>query len=102
MNGTDGDGGFIRQTFLPSPAPSSINSTTAAVHLPRTRSKPLPSGSAKESQFIRYLDEQIQKITRKHTRRGMGDSEGYRSFDELAKDVETLIELVWISATREF
>ena len=111
MNSNDSQsGGFIRPSIF-SPAPSSLASSTANVHLPRTRTKPLPSGSAKESSFIRHLDERIQRIQRRYAKRGTTASSepdnpanppGYHSFAEVARDVEELVELVWISATREF
>jgi len=101
MTDSPNQGGFLPPSAIP-PTPSSLASNHAHL-LPRTRTKPLLSGSAKEAQLRQHLDEHITTIQRKHAMRGnaFADHRGrYRSFSEVAHDVEELIELVWISATR--
>jgi hypothetical protein len=97
------------QITLPlSPVASSLASASSSSVLPeRTRSRPLISGSAKESSFIRYLDEQILHVERFHAkRRAPGQTSpaseiGYTTFDEAAKDMNKIFNLVWMSSTRE-
>ncbi|KAF2666600.1 hypothetical protein BT63DRAFT_457549 [Microthyrium microscopicum] len=96
-------GGFIRDNHgILSPPPSSVSSTTNA-SLPNPRSKPLVPGSAKESSFIRYLDEQLLRIQRRHANRHGNTATktdiGYSSFKEAIADIETLVELIWVSGT---
>jgi subunit 11 of the general transcription factor TFIIH len=100
-----GRGGFLSP--LLSPAQSSIASSVAGV-LPQPRGHPLKPGSTKESTFIRYLDESILKIQRRFAKRGSDGNDGnmkleatgYKSFSEPAKDIEILIDLIWLSGTR--
>jgi hypothetical protein len=76
--------------------------------LPQPRAHPLKPGSTKESTFIRYLDDGILKIQRRFAKRGSDsdggnqgvEATGYKSFSEPAKDIETLIDLIWLSGTR--
>ena len=113
MNSTDnhsGPGGFLQST-LPSPPPSSSysQSTTTSI-LPDPRSKPLKPGSAKESSFIDHVDRKLLGISRRYEKRYNTDFEnepsadpegrGYESFGELARDMEGVIDVVWVSGTR--
>lgn len=70
----------------------------------------MKTGSSKESTFIRFVDQSLLKIQRRYAKRGEtpqeqhGDSPdaiGYRSFAEAARDVEKLVDLIWVSGTRE-
>ena len=103
-------GGFLQPT-LPSPPPSSArSSSTAASILPDPRSTPLKTGSAKESSFIDHVDRKLLGISRRYEKRYNADFEdetsedlegrGYESFGELAKDMEGVIDIVWVSGTR--
>ncbi|KIW09008.1 uncharacterized protein PV09_00905 [Verruconis gallopava] len=100
-------GGFLPDQML-SPPPSSIASgSTVAAALPHPRAHPLKPGGAKESAFIRFVDQGILKIERRYAKRGtsMADknedasSRGYENFEELVQDVEKLFELIWVSGT---
>jgi hypothetical protein len=108
MNGRSG--GFLQSGPLLSPPPSSLASS-ARVSLPHSRALPLKSGSAKESELLRYLDERILHIQRRFAKRGVRQSsaphtkedvEGYKSFAEAAKDIEELVDILWMSGTRGY
>lgn len=105
-----GPGGFIQST-LPSPPPSSAHSaSTATTTLPQPRYTPLKPGSTKESSFIDYVDRKLLGVSRRYEKRFNTDFEeepskevegrGYESFGELAKDLEGIIDVVWVSGTR--
>ncbi|MCJ1272830.1 hypothetical protein MMC21_000619 [Puttea exsequens] len=102
-------GGFL-VTTLPSPPPSSGASTAAAPSiLPQPRNAPLKPGSAKESSIIDYVDKKLLGISRRYEKRFNADFEdeaaseiegrGYERFGEVAKDLEDVIDVVWISGT---
>jgi hypothetical protein len=100
-----GQGGFLPPIL--SPPQSSVASSVVGI-LPQPRGHPLKPGSTKESTFIRYLDDNILKIQRRFAKRGSDgeggnerlEATGYKSFSEPAKDIETLIDLIWLSGTR--
>ncbi|KAL8704568.1 MAG: hypothetical protein Q9201_002260 [Fulgogasparrea decipioides] len=102
-------GGFLPPT-LPSPPSSSVNSPRATRYiLPHPRSKPLKSGSPKESDFIDYVDQKLLAISRHYENRfsaALGEEEnpdvegrGYKGFGEEARDLEAVVDVVWISGT---
>ncbi|KAL2824762.1 hypothetical protein BDW59DRAFT_147033 [Aspergillus cavernicola] len=118
---TGGGGGFMQPSAL-SPAPST--STVMPSHLPKQRSHPLRPGSMKETTVINHVDKTILAINRRHAKKFSsafekqtssssstllssqaaseteGDRErGYESFKEVARDVEGLIDLLWVSGT---
>ncbi|MCJ1453838.1 hypothetical protein MMC28_004187 [Mycoblastus sanguinarius] len=104
-----GPGGFLQST-LPSPPPSSSHSSSTATSiLPQPRSTPLKPGSAKESSFIDYVDRKLLGISRRYEKRYNADFEdeamsgiegkGYESFGELATDLASVIDVVWVSGT---
>lgn len=103
-----GPGGFLQPT-LPSPPASSINSPPAANTLVQPRSTPLKSGSAKESSFIDYVDRKLLGISRRYEKRFNAEFEdeatsgiqgrGYESYGELARDLDGVIDVVWMSGT---
>jgi len=102
-------GGFLPPT-LPSPPSSSVTSLSQT--LPHPRAHPLKSGSAKESSFINYVDQGILNVTRRYAKKFSarledhpgGESErtgrGYEDFGEVARDLEALVDVVWVSGTR--
>ena len=103
-------GGFL-QPSLPSPPASSINSPPAGYEvLPQPWSTPLKPGSSKESAFIDYVDQKLLGISRRYEKRFNADFEdestsgiqgrGYESYGELARDLEGVIDVVWVSGTR--
>lgn len=119
--GDNGEGGFI----APSPAASSQPPTTSSTSslLPKQRTQPLRPGSMKETDVISHIDQSILTINRRHAKKfsslyeSYGDQDqgqqgqlapesdsdrGYESFTEVAKDIEGLVDLVWVTGTRMF
>jgi len=77
--------------------------------LPQPRSTPLKPGSPKESSFIDYVDRKLLAVSRRYEKRFINDIEdegqsgkgrGYEDFGELAKDLEGVIDIIWVSGTR--
>lgn len=100
-----GPGGFLKQQTLPSPAPSG-SSTRPASGLPHPRSHPLRSGSAKEQTIRAYVDNQLMHIQRRFVKKSVvarpgDDVVGYKTIGELCKDVEALLDIIWLSGTRK-
>ena len=110
-----GPGGFV-PSALPSPPPSSIaDSSIVANALPTPRRQPLKLGSVKETVFINHMDESIARVQGRFAKResprdssievdeeaiaAAGKMPGYRSFKEAGKDIEKLLDIVWISGT---
>lgn len=102
-------GGFFGR-LSPPVSPQASPSTVAAT-LPHSREHPLKTGGSKESTFIRFVDQNLLKIQRRYAKRGESDVErqndtpdgiGYRSFAEAARDIEKLVDLIWVSGTRKF
>ncbi|KAF5866788.1 hypothetical protein ETB97_009946 [Aspergillus alliaceus] len=100
-------GGFM-QSPLSSPAP--LTSTDTPSILPKPRSHPLKPGSAKEAFVINHVDKTILTINRRHAKKfssafddqAQQESEkGYESFKEVAKDIEGLVDVLWVTGTRE-
>lgn len=115
MASSDFAGGFVL-----SPPPSSIASSESQSpsSLPHPRSTPLRPGGSKESYLIRHLDAQILQVQRRYAKRTTfstsaltngskppiaetwaGDVKGYSSMKETCKDVEQLVDVVWMSGT---
>ncbi|KAB8228122.1 general transcription factor IIH subunit TFB6 family, partial [Aspergillus alliaceus] len=98
-------GGFM-QSPLSSPAP--LTSTDTPSILPKPRSHPLKPGSAKEAFVINHVDKTILTINRRHAKKfssvfddqAQQESEkGYESFKEVAKDIEGLVDVLWVTGT---
>ena len=103
-------GGFL-QSALPSPPPSSVASD-ATVHalLPRQRASPLKPGSQKQSALIDHIDNRLLHISRRYEKRynakfleQKDDDEvkGYDSFAQMANDLGSILDVVWVSGTRK-
>lgn len=92
-------------TDFPTPPASSMASP-----LPKPRRYPLQPGGMKESELIRYLDHgvnQIQKrvdnrVTNRKKPALLGQEDGYRVFWEVAKDLDGLVDVVWVSGSRTY
>ncbi len=125
---TEQPGGFFstNNTAPFSPPPSSVSSSLANSTLPHPRARPLRLGSSKESGFINYVDRGILNVNRRFTKKfsggeggdggvekdGCGGKEngvgggkdkevkGYVSFREVGRDLEGLVDVVWVSGTR--
>jgi hypothetical protein len=93
---------------LPTPPASSAAASQHASPLPQPRRRPLPPGGTKETSLISYLDHglnQIQKrvdnrATHRKTPALVGQEAGYRAFWEVAKDLDGLLDVVWVSGSR--
>jgi len=99
-------GGFLQHQAF-SPTPSATASSSSAYALPHPRARPLKAGGPKESAFIRYVDDSILHIQRQFAKRdneaALGpEDRGYASFGEAAKDIERLLDIIWVSGTRRF
>ena len=114
-------GGYITPGLL-SP-PLTIASSVPAQLLPRPRSHPLNAGGSKETTFIMHVDQRLLHINRRYAKRmddhnnDNGDAmesnqatkfsiesaggSGYDSFAEAAKDLDSLIDIIWVSGTRK-
>ncbi|KAG8533687.1 uncharacterized protein KY384_001428 [Bacidia gigantensis] len=109
-------GGFSQST-LPSPPPSSAASDVAPQSLlPRSRDSPLKPGGHKQSGLIDYVDNKLLNVSRRYEKRfsaklgnedgdkegiPIGDTEmkGYNGFAEMARDLNAVIDVVWVSGT---
>jgi len=113
MSSNTEPGGFLHPS-LPSPPPSSHRSgSIEPSHLPQTRVRPLKPGSAKENSVIYYLDDRLLAISRRyekrieertsdtHPSRAEDRSHGYRTFGQLAQEVEAVVDVVWVTASRK-
>ena len=101
-------GGFLHLT-LPSPAPTTPTPSSANSILPSQRSRPLQAGGAKESALIQYADSKLLQVSGRYEKRYGRDAEGkmplgiepgYETFGEAAKDLEGILEVIWVSGTR--
>ncbi|KAG5289922.1 DMC1-like protein [Histoplasma ohiense] len=102
-----GGGGFIPSS-LPCPPASSVNSnSTVTPSLPQQRKQSLRPGSAKEMTVINFVDSHIIAIHRRHAKKfssAFAEDEceadrGYENFREVAKDMETIVDVLWVSGT---
>lgn len=103
-------GGFLPHEPSGSLSLSFDASSNATTILPRSRSSPLKPGSLKESNFVVYVDQKLLEISRRYEKRfNVGfegepalttDGVGYESFDQVAKDLENVVDIVWVSGTR--
>jgi hypothetical protein len=93
---------------LPTPPASSATASQHPSPLPQPRRRPLQPGGTKESELIRYLDHgvnQIQKrvdnrVTNRKEKPAIDQADGYRAFWEVAKDLDGLVDVVWVSGSR--
>src|SRR6266699_2080565 len=94
-----GSGGFLPDD-QPSPAPSPVSDRMAA-GLPHPRAHALRPGSAKEDRVRRYAEERLLHISRRFVSKfGIaepgGDAVGYKSMGEVCRDVEGVIDILWL------
>lgn len=113
-------------------SPAASTSTVTPSMLPKQRSHPLRAGSMKETTVINHVDKAILAINRRHAKKfssvfeqpqeqgrngasttstgrsGKEDEgeqrgeQGYESFKEVVKDVEAMVDVLWVSGTRMF
>ncbi|KAL8950322.1 MAG: hypothetical protein Q9222_003645 [Ikaeria aurantiellina] len=103
-------GGFLPPTLLSPPA-SAFNSPPPAHRsiLPSPRTKPLKPGSSKESDLINHVETKLLAISRRYENRfsaALGEEEnpeiegrGYKDIGEEIRDLDPVIDIVWISGT---
>ena len=106
---TDGEGGFLPPT-LPSPTLTNTTAASASARsifgLPHPRVHSLRPGCAKEETVRRYVEDRMLHINRRFVMKYRSQEpddeiEGYKSMGELCKDVDVLINILWLSGTRE-
>ena len=99
-------GGFVPQS-LPSPAPTT-SSVMSVAGLPHPRAHALRPGSAKEDQVRNFVSDRMAHMTRRFLKKtgggspGNDDVVGYTSVAELCKDLEEVINIIWLSGTRRY
>lgn len=101
MEARASSGGFLLSS-LPSPPVSSLNLGIIGKQrpLPTPRPTPLKPGSKHETALVRFLDDGLLDISRKYTKKYTPG--GYYDIQPMIQDLERLVDLIWISATREF
>lgn len=88
------------------PPASSVAPSSLSSPLPTPRRHPLKPGGPKESELIRYLDNGINNVQKKVENRlqknygGVTGVAAYRTFGEVEKDLEGLVDVVWVSGSR--
>lgn len=110
-------GGFLPVAPSPSFSVATNASTITPSRLPRQRTHPLKPGSMKETALINHVDAQMLRINRRHAKKysrnidehtDEGNAEegddvsGYEGFGEVVRDIERVIDVVWVSGTRQF
>ncbi|KAF2475994.1 uncharacterized protein BDR25DRAFT_339892 [Lindgomyces ingoldianus] len=97
--------GSFHDAVLTPPA-SSVTTSHHPSPLPRPRQHPLKPGGVKESSLISYLDQTVKAVKRRWAKRmfkdeelGQGDVKGYHHFREAAKDIEDLVDVIWVSGS---
>lgn len=105
----DEAGGFL-QPITPTPASFNAHSPSNSSILPHPRSHPLKPGSSKESSLINYVDQRLLAISRRYELRSNPiankqptsnpEDKGYRDFGAVAIDLDTLVDVVWVSGSR--
>ncbi|RYP70737.1 hypothetical protein DL771_005232 [Monosporascus sp. 5C6A] len=108
-----GPGGFLppsaQSQTLPSPAPSTASSGAAA-RLPAPRSRPLAPGSRKEDYARDYVSQRLLHVSRRYVKKhgipnddgvdgGPAEVPGYDSADQLCRDLEEVVDVLWFSGT---
>lgn len=94
---------------LPTPPASSAAPSQHPSPLPQPRKHPLKPGGPRESDLIRYLDHGINSIqkrvdnrmTNRKLKPEPGEEQGYSAFWEVARDLDGLVDVVWVSASRK-
>lgn len=95
---------------LPTPPASSVAPSTHPNPLPKPRKHPLKPGSPKEAELISFLARGLGhvqvRIHNRTNRRNMStlmesEEKGYRTFAEAAKDLEPLVDVIWVSGSRK-
>jgi hypothetical protein len=96
----------------PSPPASSVAPSHHPSPLPRPRKHALKPGGPKEGELIRYLDASVNKIQKRCDDRfknrdtytqgvggGAGQVDAYKNFEQAAKDMDGLVDVIWVSGS---
>ncbi|KAF1973678.1 hypothetical protein BU23DRAFT_553982 [Bimuria novae-zelandiae CBS 107.79] len=88
-------------SFAPSVQAPSVHTATP---LPRPRKHPLAAGGQKEASLIFYMDRALDNVGKRATNKHVeellpGELQGYKSFAEVVKDLDPLVDVVWVSGT---
>ena len=101
--------------FLPSRLPSPPVSVSSLSHtlLPQPRSQALKAGGKKEAAVRGYMEKHLLQISGRYQRRFQDDGQleqdsdktgegsgAYQNFTDIATDLNTLIDVIWVSGTR--
>lgn len=102
-------GGFL-PPVVPTLPSSNANSPSTSSILPHPRSHPLKPGSSKESSLINYVDQKLLAISRRYELRSnpiadkqptsIPEDKGYKDFRAVATDLDTLVDVIWVSGSR--
>lgn len=101
-------GGFLppTPTSLPSPAPLASAPSDFLTPLPRPRNRALRPNSNKEDMVRNYASAKLMHVARRYVKK-LGDAapggevEGYTRFAELCADLDAVVNVLWLSGTRE-
>ncbi|KAG6034919.1 hypothetical protein E4U41_006312 [Claviceps citrina] len=96
-------GGFLPQTGLPSPAPSSTSNRTPST-LPHPRRHALRPGSSKEVVLREYVETSLLFTSRQYLTRFRDPtpgnvSPGFKSMAEVCRELESVVNMLWLSGT---
>lgn len=97
---------------LPSPAPSTTSTSTTRRNvpgLPHPRGHALRPGSAKEGKVRAFFNDRMEHVNRRFVQRSgatqkpfvTDDGTGYTSMAEVCKDLDEVVNIVWLSGTRK-
>ena len=95
---------------LPSPPPSASSHTASS--LPEPRLTALIPGSSKESALVNFVDGRLREVSARFERRFQNEPDislplstnfpGYKTFSEIANDLDRIVDVIWVSATRKW
>ncbi|KAG5930143.1 hypothetical protein E4U42_002882 [Claviceps africana] len=96
-------GGFLPQTGLPSPAPSSTSSHATST-LPHPRGHSLRPGSNKEELVRRFVEDSLLNTSRRYVKKfGKPNPDdtvtGFTSMAEVCRELESAVNVLWKSGT---
>lgn len=94
--------------FLPSALSSPVSRfpTSPRINLPRPRSHPLRSGSTKEETARQYIEGRLMHVSRRYTKKFQlaepgDDVTGYSCIKDICNELGEIVNVLWLSGTRE-
>jgi hypothetical protein len=82
-------------TYIPTPPASSRAPSVHPNPLPAHRRHPLKPGGPKESELIHYLDHNIGRV------QARVQSHEFKTFAEASTELEGVVDVLWVSGSRE-